>query len=391
MKDSFVEVGNNSRSKWGQRVCGDVFLAARIREEGRTIAVLSDGLGHGIKASVLATLTATMAMKYLTVRMDLEKASAVIKKTLPVCKERRISYATFTMLEIDSSGHVNVVEYDNPPYLLLRNGEFADVERKQIIMGHKQGRPQVLKRSGFLAEPGDRIIFHSDGVNQSGMGKNATPLGWGEKAVRNFTLEQIRKNTEISASTLAQRIVNRAMENDGWRSGDDSTCAVVYFRKPRKLLVLTGPPVDEENDQELARQFQDFKGKKVICGGTTAKIISRELELSMSVDIRRLHPQVPPPSNMEGAELVTEGIITLTKALEILESPEKTTKSLGAASMLAELLLDNDEIGFIAGTKINDANQPFGNMNIEFRHTIVKRLATVLEEKYLKKVSLKFL
>lgn len=391
MKDRFVEVGYESGSKWGQRVCGDVFLASRIREEGRTIAVLSDGLGHGIKASVLATLTATMAMKYLTARMDLEKASAVIKKTLPVCKERRISYATFTMMEIDSEGNVNAVEYDNPPYLLMRNGEFVNIERKQIIMGRKKGRLQVLKRSCFKAESCDRIIFHSDGVNQSGMGKNATPLGWGENAVRKFILEQIRKNNELSANTMAKQIVSRAMENDGWRSGDDTTCAVVYFRTPRKLLVLTGPPVEEKNDPELARQFKNFSGKKVICGGTTANIISRELDLKMFVDIRRLHPLVPPPSNMEGAELVTEGIITLTKALEILESSENRIESLGAASTLAELLLDNDEIDFIAGTKINDANQPFGSINMELRHTIVKRLATVLEEKYLKKVTLRFL
>lgn len=391
MNNCFVEVGSDSLYKYGQRVCGDVFLAKRIKEEGRTVAVLSDGLGSGIKAGVLATLTATMALKYISTRMDLEKASSVIMKTLPVCKERRISYATFTIMDIDADGTVDIMEYDNPSFLLLRENQFEKVDGREIVVSRRKERNMVLRRSRFQALPGDRIIFHTDGLNQSGMGKVATPLGWGNEGIRKYITNKISTESSLSARNLAHELVRRALENDGWRSGDDTTCGVVYFRNPRKLMVVTGPPVDPANDAEFARQFASFQGARLICGGTTSKIISRELERPVFVDLRHLHPEIPPSSHMEGVDLVTEGIITMTKALEQLESGNfSDTAAPNAAIQIVKLLLDNDEISFAVGTKINDANQINYTSNIELRQTIVKRLALVLEEKYLKKVTFRF-
>ena len=125
MDKPFIDVGFDSKSKYNQRVTGDTFLSQRIKEENRTVAVLSDGLGSGIKASVLSTLTATMALKYIVNRMDIEKAASVIMKTLPICKERRISYATFTLLDIEPEGMVRIVEYDNPPFTLMREARLS--------------------------------------------------------------------------------------------------------------------------------------------------------------------------------------------------------------------------------------------------------------------------
>lgn len=367
-------------------------MAKRIKEEERTVAVLSDGLGSGIKASVLATLTATMALKYITTRMDLEKASSVIMKTLPVCKERRISYATFTILDIDADGVVNIMEYDNPSFMLLRNNEFVNIDKKEIHVGARKGRHAILERSRFQALPNDRIIFYTDGLNQSGMGRAAIPLGWGNEGIRKFIADKITAEKFLSARALSKELVKQAHENDGLKSGDDTTCSVIYFRNPLKLLVITGPPVDQGSDAGIAGQFTSFQGAKAICGGTTAKIIARELQRNIFVDLRNMHTEVPPLSHMEGAELVTEGIITMTSALELLESGNLSEMAFPSAAMLlARLLLNNDEILFVVGTKINDANQINYTSNIELRHTIVKRMASVLEERYLKKVSLRFL
>lgn len=367
-------------------------MAKRIKEEERTVAVLSDGLGSGIKASVLATLTATMALKYITTHMDLEKASSVIMKTLPVCKERRISYATFTILDIDADGVVTIMEYDNPGFILLRNNEVIDVDNKEICIGARKGRHTVLKKSLFQARPDDRIIFYTDGLNQSGMGRSASPLGWGNEGIRKFITDKIATEKLLSARALSKELVKRALENDGLKSGDDTTCGVIYFRNPRKLMVITGPPVDQGSDAWIAGQFASFQGAKVICGGTTAKIIARELHLQIFVDLRNMHTEVPPLSHMDGAELVTEGIITMAKALELLESGNLSEAAFPSAAMiLAKLMLDNDEMSFVVGTKINDAYQINCKSNIEFRHTIVKRIALVLEERYLKKVTLRYL
>jgi len=389
-KYPFIDVGSESKSKHNQRVTGDTFLSQRIKEENRTVAVLSDGLGSGIKASVLSTLTATMALKYIVNRMDIEKAASVIMKTLPICKDRRISYATFTILDIEPDGTVRIVEYDNPPFILMRGEQIINVEKKIALIHSKRNKPASLQISKFNISEGDRIIFHSDGLNQSGMGKHSTPLGWGTDAVRNFLQETISHKPLISARNLARTLVEKALENDGWRCGDDTTCGVIYFREPRKLLIVTGPPVEQQSDKEIAASFQSFNGKKLICGGTTAKILARELNKAISVDLRNLHPEVPPYSIMDGVDLVTEGIITMTKAVEYLDSGI-TPDSNNAAVRLVDNLLDSDEITFLVGTRLNEANQIYVNQNIELRHSIVRRMAGILEQKYLKSVSVRFI
>lgn len=386
-RNPFIEVGSETKSKFGQRVIGDTFLSQRIKEESRTVAVLSDGLGSGIKASVLSTLTASMALKFITNHMDIEKAASVIMKTLPVCKERRISYATFTILDIYPDLTVNIVEYDNPPFVLLRDGIIIPVDKKEITIEYE--RKTTLLISKFQARKNDRIIFFSDGLNQSGMGKHSTPFGWGIDGVNSAVLHQVERNPDISARNLAKTLVNKALENDGWQCGDDTTCGVIYFRTPRKTLVVTGAPVDQSNDKQLASVFNSFDGKKVICGGTTAKIIERELDKSISVDLRNLHPEVPPHSIMDGVDLVTEGIITMTKSMEYLDRgiiPETTN----AAVQLTEVLLESDEITFMVGTSLNQANQIHLSQNIELRQSIVRRLAAMLEQKYLKSVFIRY-
>ncbi len=386
-RNPFVEVGSESKSKFGQRVIGDTFLSQRIKEESRTVAVLSDGLGSGIKASVLSTLTASMALKFITNHMDIEKAASVIMKTLPVCKERRISYATFTILDIYPDLSVNIVEHDNPPFILLRDGLIIPVDKKEITIEHE--RKSTLLISKFRAQKNDRIIFFSDGLNQSGMGKHSTPFGWGTDGVNSTVLNQIEESPFVSARNLAKTLVNKAQENDGWQSGDDTTCGVIYFRAPRKILVVTGAPVDQENDKQLAAVFNSFDGKRVICGGTTAKIIGRELEKSVSVDLRNLHPEIPPHSIMDGVDLVTEGIITMTKTLEYLDNAT-IPETFNAAVQLAEVLLESDEITFMVGTRLNQANQIHLSQNIELRQSVVRRLAATLEQRYLKSVFIRY-
>lgn len=392
MQNTFIEVGSESLCKWGQRVSGDTFLSRFIKEENRIVAVLSDGLGSGIKASVLSTLTATMALKYMENHMDIEKAASVIMKTLPVCKQRKISYATFTLLDITSDNLVRVVEYDNPSILHFSSGEFKPYDKKEVrIKGGKSNKGKIYF-SNLEMKRGDRLIFHSDGLSQSGMGKNETPLGWGVSGVKLGIKEMVTEKPLISAREMAKQLVAHALQNDGARSGDDTTCGVIYFREPRKLLIVTGPPVDQQNDTELASKFNSFEGTKIVCGGTTAKILARELKKNVIVDLRHLNPDIPPISFMDGVDLVTEGIITLTKALEYLELPRVPEKTkTNAALQLSNIFLDNDEISFIVGTKLNDANQINFNKSIEIRHTIIRKIAHLLEDKYLKKVDVKFI
>jgi hypothetical protein len=398
MSSYFVEVGSYQLSKAGQNAPGDVFLSRKIHESDRIISVLSDGLGSGIKAGVLATLTGTLATGCIAADMSIKKTARLIMRSLPVCSERKISYSTFTIVDVDGGHDVRIIEYDNPSYLLIRQQSEVEpvkidipVTKDKRIGAHP--KPATLRWSTFKTRFGDRLLFFSDGVTQAGMGTKALPLGWGFNGVKDFAVELISDAPDISARELARSIVMRAAYYDGGTPKDDITCGVIYFRAARRLLVVSGPPVHPEDDAELASKFASFEGKKIICGGTTANIIARELKKRIHVSLKVMDFTIPPPATMDGADLITEGIVTLGKVVEYLEQdarPEHLPEN--AATMILRHLLDSDTIYFLVGTKINDAHQdPNMPVELEIRRNVIKRLGALLEEKLLKQVSIQFI
>ncbi len=383
----FIEVDHFQRAKHGQVAYGDVFLSRKLKEENRTVSVLSDGLGSGIKASVLATLTATMGVKYAAQFVDVRKSAEIIMDTLPVCKVRKISYSTFTIVDVASDGLARIIEHGNPPAMLLRGATALRLSPQTINLERWHDRP--IAYAECRLREGDRIVCCSDGVTQSGMGARAFPLGWGEEAVTAHARELLRVDPEISARRLAQALVERAVKNDGGRPKDDTSCAVIHFRRPRRLLVLTGPPFNKDRDAELAELAQSFPGRKAICGGTTASIVSRRLNRPVRVLLENLDADIPPASKMEGVDLITEGTLTLGRVAELLEAGAADLPA-NAAGRLLELMLESDQIDFVVGTRINEAHQdPNIPVELELRGTLVKRIARLLEEKHLKETRLR--
>lgn len=312
--------------------------------------------------------------------------------TLPICSVRKISYSTFTIVDMDSTGETRIIEHGNPPFLLIRpHGDFS-IEKTS--MRPKRWQDRVIDISSFEVQRQDRIVFFSDGITQAGMGEYRTPRGWGLESADKFVREQIRWNPYISARELSRLVVARAVEVDGLTAKDDITCGVVYFRSPRELLVLTGPPFNRDRDHDLAQMASRTPGRKVICGGTTANIIGRLLKREIKEDVRDpRHSRIPPPARMEGFELVTEGALTLGEVLRILEegfAPEAMSSN--AAVRLANLLLDSDIVKFAVGTSINEAHQdPDFPVELDLRRNIVKRIAQLLETKHMKRVSIQYL
>ena len=388
--EHFLEVSHWQHAKQGQVVYGDVFLSRRIKDEDRVISVLSDGLGSGVKANVLATLTATMAAKYTEHYTDVKQTAQVIMDTLPVCSVRRISYSTFTIVDVAASGRMRIVEHGNPPYVLLRGGRAVDVPRQVVTLDRWQDREVLF--SEFDARIGDYVLAFSDGVSQAAMGSAQMPLGWGVEEVTQHAGHLVARNSTLSADELARAIADRAMHLDSQVPKDDMTAAVVYFRQPRRLLLVTGPPFAKEKDRELAELIRDWPGRKVICGGTTANIVARELRRKVVMQLDQASSDVPPVSRMQGVDLVTEGTLTLARVAEILEKgPRYTSPNPSAATLLAAQLLDSDQIRFVVGTRINDAHQdPNTPIELEMRRNLIARISRVLEEKYLKETSRKF-
>jgi hypothetical protein len=388
--DSFIDIDHCQQAKTGQVVSGDVFMSRKVKEEGRLISVLSDGLGSGVKASVLANLTATMALRYTSAFVDVRQSAGTIMDTLPVCEVRKISYSTFTIVDLDDRGCTRAIEHGNPALLLIRGGEPIALQRTDITLDNWKDR--TIRYSEFDMQLGDRLVCFSDGISQSGLGRRGFPLGWGNDRVCAFLRQQIAADKEISSRDLTRRIIAEALVNDGAVAKDDMTCAVVYYRHPRRLLVITGPPFLEEHDAELAERVLVFEGRKAICGGTTANIVARLLQRPVRTMLTRLSPDIPPAAKMEGVDLVTEGTMTLARVAEMLERGAGEAWPDNPARDLMNLMLQSDIVQFVVGTRINEAHQdPNVPVELDLRRNIVRRIISLLESKHLKECAVQFL
>jgi len=388
----YIEINCQQRNHGDERVCGDVFLSRRIREEGRIVVVLSDGIGHGIKANLLATLTSTLAVNFTQEHKSIDRIAEIIMDTLPVDSEKQLNFSTFTIIDVDQDGNVSILEYENPKTLLLRGNRLHEPGWNCIVLNSEKNNGKEVLSANFKAAKEDRIAFFSDGVVQSGLGSDRFPVGWGEENVNNFILEMVKDEHDISAVKLASMVINKANQNDDFNPKDDISCAVIYFREPRKLMICSGPPQDQGKDSDFASILQQFKGKKIICGATTSNMISREWGTEIIDETVMFDPELPPVSHMKGVDLITEGILTLSKVSELLKKYNQNYKlGKGPADEIVRVILECDEINFLVGTSINIAHQdPTLPVELELRRTVVHRIVRVLDEKFLKEAGMTF-
>jgi hypothetical protein len=391
----YIETAHSQRNHIGEYICGDVFLSKKIKEQKRVLSVLADGMGHGVKANVLATLTATMALNFCEEHKDAQTIAQIIMDTLPICSERHTSYATFTIIDIDN-GTANILEYDNPRCLIMRGGNIYEPQWNCLLLDNvdKEGRSQEIKACSFTPMKEDRIIYVSDGITQSGMGSDKYPFGWQRENYVKFVQDTILNDRYISASKLSQRVVDMAHTNDNFFSKDDTSCGVIYFRTPRKIIIATGPPLDKKQDKEYVEKVKNFNGYKVVSGGITAEIFAREMNEEIIDNYDELDPSLPPSSKMKGIDLVTEGVLTLNKVETILNNSTEQEMNLGIgpADKIVKMLMDSDEVHILVGNKINQAHlDPNMPVEIEIRRTIVKKIANLLEKKFMKDVIIEFL
>ena len=384
----FIDIACSQKKKYNQNAYGDYFASNRFPNMNRVVAVLSDGLGSGIKANILACMTSTMLLKFMENHSDIEKSCEIIMNSLPVCKVRGISYSTFSAIDCYENGKAKIVEEGNPDFIWIRGGEVLKPEY-QIIQS-KDFKNRRMKVYNINLEKYDRIIFCSDGATQVAMGTKEFPLGLERSGLIKIVLDKLEQEPEISSKDLSEYLVHQIeLVAPNRELKDDTSILSIYCRDPRESLIFTGPPFHSEKDSYYAKTFMEFKGKKAISGGTTANIISRELNIPISTDLSVNTGKLPGLLKMENVDLVTEGILTLTKTLEYLES-EKYENN--AAKTLMDFLLDSDVINFLVGAQMNKAHyDPNLPIEIEIRKNIIKQMAHVLEEKYLKKVNVQFI
>jgi hypothetical protein len=303
-----------------------------------------------------------------------------------------MNYSTFTIVEIDEEGEVRILEYENPKTLVLRGTKLHEPEWNCVVLEGEKNAGREILTTKFTPRKEDRIVFCSDGVTQSGLGSDKYQMGWGLDNLQKFVEDAIHEESDISAVKLSTKVVNKANQNDSFHPLDDISCAVIYFREPRKLMIFSGPPQDPANDKMFTGLLKQFDGKKIICGATTGDMVAREWDEEITDSKEMLDPELPPVSYMQGVDLITEGILTLSKVSELLKKYNNNYQlGRGPADEIVRLLIECDEIHFLVGTNINTAHQdPTMPVELELRRTVVHRIARTLEEKFLKEVTMKF-
>lgn len=370
MKDYTVDVYGKSFNKRGEDICGDSYKVFRTSDS--TVIVLSDGLGSGVKASVLSTLTVEIVGGLVSGNLSTHEVVETLIATLPVCKWRGIAYSTFSILRVYDTGHATLVEYDCPASLRLRGGtKVTPIPGSEIdVLG------KSIRESHFKLKSGDVTVQMSDGIIHAGVGTSLR-MGWQEEGVQAY-LGHVAPTAEGDLERIAAAIINQASELWMRAPGDDGTVVAAKYRKATNCTVITGPA---GNRQEMPRMVNDFlatPGRKIVCGGTTSHIIADKLGKEVEVDFRYLDSGLPPTARLEGVDLVTEGILTLNRAVNYIKSGIPDCEA-NAATKLLETLRACDGISFMVGTARNAAHQ---NENFPtellLRRTVVETFASLL-------------
>lgn len=374
-----IETGYESINKHNEELCGD--KVEIIRDAKSVTVVLADGLGSGVKANILATLTSKIIGTMLANGLEIDEAVETIASTLPVCKERNIAYSTFTILQIFNSGEGYLLEFDNPAvFRIKKSGPVLIESTSRVISG------KIVKEARFKVEPDDLFVLASDGVIHAGIGRSMH-LGWQWEKVCEYINRTYR--SDMSAKTITKLLLSACGSLYGHQPGDDATVVAVKVKKPVNLNIMVGPPVRRELDTEVVGRFYAAEGKKVVCGGTTAQLVSRELGKELLVGFDYFNPDIPPTAEIDGIDLTTEGVLTLRMSLELIKaciSSESTMEDFlnlnrkDGASRLAKIILEEcTDINFIVGRAMNPSHQnPELPLSLSLKLKLVEELANCL-------------
>ena len=368
------ETGFSSLFKNGEELCGD--KVEIVKTDTCLIAVLSDGLGSGVKANILATLTTKIIVTMLRNGARLVDVLETVGNTLPICKVRNLAYSTFTVVQIDfEQEEATIIEFDNPGILFIHSGKIVPLMMKTRRIGEKEIRECRLKM-----REGDLLVAMSDGIVHAGAG-GVYNFGWRWENVAKYMEKNYFNNHEENANSIACWLTEVCLNLYNDQPGDDATVLAIKARYPKTATIVVGPPEDPAKDNLISEELFSSPGKKIVCGGTTSKIIAREMKRELKVKIMDVSPETPPCGEIDGVDLVTEGVLTLSRAVEILKSSgssEDICEQDGAAE-LAKILLNADNIRFIVGKALNPAYQnPDLPIDFGFKMRLVNSLKKIL-------------
>ena len=374
-----IEVSWKSLNKYGEELCGD--NVEILKTPDSDIVILADGMGSGVKANILATLTSKILGTMFLKGEPIDEAVETLASTLPVCKVRGVSYSTFSILQIFHNGDAYLVEYDNPGCIFVRNRRLMDIPSEERMIGGKK-----IKEYRFKAQVDDCFVLMSDGTIYAGVGELLN-FGWTWESMADYTLKCVKETR--SAARLAALLSKACDDLYQQRPGDDTTVAVTRIIPRKEVAIFTGPPEKKEDDARLMKAFMKTEGKKVVCGGTTSQIAARYLneKIKNNADGTK---EVPPTASIRGIDLVTEGVLTMSHTLKLLNTFnsdevdvdffEALDADNGAAALARVLIEDCTDVLFFVGRASNQENYDnAGLFDISVRKNLVEQFKDVLE------------
>ena len=380
MNDLCADIGYKSVNHYGEELCGD-HVDVVEQNENSTVIVLADGLGSGVKASILSTLTSKIISTMMAEGLPLEECVSTIAATLPVCSVRGVAYSTFTIIHLKNNDIAEVIQYDNPQVIIIRDEENYDYPKTEMNIGGKKIFKSVIK----LRE-NDIFVAMSDGCPHAGIGMSYN-FGWKREDIISFmeTLAPVG----YTAKTLSTILVDECFKLYGGKPGDDATACVVRIRKREPMNILFGPPSNRDDANRMMSLFFSKEGKHIICGGTTSSIAAKYLNKPIKASLNFEKADVPPIAEIEGVDLVTEGVITVNKVLEYAkdylgenEHYEHWSLKRDGASLISRLLFEEaTDINFYVGRAINPAHQnPDLPINFSIKMNLVEELSACLKK-----------
>ena len=376
MNDLYADIGYQSLNKYGEQLCGDHIDIIKPNEKS-TVIVLADGLGSGVKANILSTLTSKIISTMIAKEMKIEDCVSAIADTLPVCSERNVAYSTFTIIKLINNSEAEIIQYDNPFVILLRNGKNYEIPITTINIGGK-----TIYKSKIDLKENDIFITMSDGAIHAGIGMSLN-FGWQRNNIISFM--ETFYDVGFTAKTLTTILLDECNKLYGEKPGDDTTICTIKIRKRELVNLLIGPPANREDCSKMMSLFFSKEGKYIVCGGTTSTIAADFLEKQLVPDLNFLDPDIPPTATIEGVDLVTEGVITISKVLSYAQDYLNDNETYSqwcykkdGASQIARMLFEEaTDINFFVGRAINPAHQ---NPDLPINFNIKMRLIDELTE-----------
>ena len=380
MNDLCADIGYKSINHYGEELCGD-HVDVIEQDENSQVIVLADGLGSGVKASILSTLTSKIISTMMAEGLPIEECVSTIAATLPVCSVRGVAYSTFTIIHLKNNDVAEVIQYDNPQVIIIRDEQNYEYPRTEMNIGGKK-----IFKSVINLRENDIFIAMSDGCPHAGIGMSYN-FGWKREDIISFmeTLAPVG----YTAKTLSTILVDECFKLYGGKPGDDATACVIKIRKREPMNILFGPPSNRDDADRMMSLFFSKEGKHIICGGTTSSIAAKYLNKPIKASLNFEKADVPPIAEIEGVDLVTEGVITVNKVLEYAkdylgenEYYEHWSLKRDGASLISRLLFEEaTDINFYVGRAINPAHQnPDLPINFSIKMNLVEQLSSCLRK-----------